>query len=443
MSYGGYNPYGNNGGGRGYGSNPFDDRNALQYGAGAHEMSSFNPGNSPQVAQQGYGSPRAPNQKSTLDECVDIQNGIREVQNQLLVLASLEKRALDDADMSSGSNTKRDLDNLTQSIMDQYRLLTDRVRTVKSRPDARSPTNGRHVDKTDRELREAIQKFQEIEAGARKETTAQMERQARIAFPDATDAEITEMVRSDTQIFQQAVLGSRGERANRVLNLHKARKMEMEKIEKDLMDLLVLMDQMQEILTKDEAVIQSIEDHTQTAKEDLVKSNVELQTATKSALGARRKKWICLGICVLIVVIIVVAVVAYFMINKPGGGGGGGGGNNDSNDNNNVNNNPGNADNTAGNTDSNAGNTDTSAGTENTGGQKRSPFARNVMDDLQMNTAHAVRMSPDIAPAPRRSRRLASRAQGARRASNAEIEALVKKRFVVDWEGVDSTGSDD
>lgn len=213
------------------------------------------------------------------------------------MLASLEKRALDDADMSSGSNTKRDLDNLTQSIMDQYRLLTDRVRTVKSRPDARSPTNGRHVDKTDRELREAIQKFQEIEAGARKETTAQMERQARIAFPDATDAEITEMVRSDTQIFQQAVLGSRGERANRVLNLHKARKMEMEKIEKDLMDLLVLMDQMQEILTKDEAVIQSIEDHTQTAKEDLVKSNVELQTATKSALGARRKKWICLGIC--------------------------------------------------------------------------------------------------------------------------------------------------
>ncbi|KAL2169134.1 hypothetical protein VTG60DRAFT_6461 [Thermothelomyces hinnuleus] len=442
MSYGGYNPYSGNGGGRQYGSDPFDDRNAVQYGAGTHEMSSLGPRNSPQVAQQGYGSPGTAKKILVLDECYDIQNGIRDVENKLGSLSTLQKRALDDTDMSSDSGTKRELDRLTQSIMDQYRRLTDRLRAVKSDPESKRYQN--QVDKTERELRGAIQKFQELEAASRREMEAQMQRQARIAFPDATDAEISQMVNSETQIFQQAVLGSRGERANRVLGLHKERKQQMEQIERQLEELLDLMSRVQEMLVQDEVKIQGIETATAEAATKLEESNVHLETAVASSRGARRKKFICLGICVLIVVIIVVAVVAYIMVNRAanGGGGGGGGNNNSNDDNGNNNGNTGNTGNNAntGNTD----NTGNSASNDATSGsQKRSLFRHNVLDDLQMNTARAVQINPDVAPVPRLPRRLASRAQGPGMASNAKVEAWAKKRFVVDWEGPDATGSDD
>ena len=101
-------------------------------------------------------------------------------------------------------------------------------------------------------------------------------------------------------------------------------------------------------------------------------------------------------VSVLIVVIIVVAVVAYIMVNRAANGGGGG------------NNNP-----------------------------KRGLFQRSAMDDLQMNTARAIEVSPRLP------RRLASRVRGVGTAPNHEVEVAAKKRFVVDWEGAGSTGSDD
>lgn len=213
------------------------------------------------------------------------------------MLGGLQKRALDDADTSGGSATKQQLDKLTQSIMDQYRSLTDRLKTVKSNPDSRHPRNVAQVNKTDRDLRRAIQKFQELEAGSRKEMQGRMERQARIAHPDATDAEIAQIVNSDTQIFQQAVMGSRAEQANRVLGAVKQRHQEMLQIERSLMELLDLLNDMQELLTKQEVTVMAIDTHAEQAAGDMVKANEELEVAVTTARKTRKKKWICLGIC--------------------------------------------------------------------------------------------------------------------------------------------------
>lgn len=127
-------------------------------------------------------------------------------------------------------------------------------------------------------------------------------------------------------------------------------------------------------------------------------------------------------VVVTIVVIIVVAVVAYIMVNRAANGGGGGGG--DNNDNQNA--------------------------------KKRGLFQRDVMDDLQMNTARAVEIAPGAAatrprarlPAPglsssrRLSRRGVDNVQGTGLAPRDVVET-VAKRFVVDWKGADTTGSDD
>ncbi|KAK4124241.1 t-SNARE [Parathielavia appendiculata] len=415
--HGGYDRYGPPDGGRGYNSDPFDDRNAMQNamqsrGAGTHELASFNrrpPQQNYASPQQGYAPPGPQqSQRSILNECIDIQRGIQDVENRLRSLGQLQRRALDDADTSSGSASKRELDLLTQEIMDQYRGLTDRLRTVKSNPDCRQRLNVDQVNKTDRDLRRAIQKFQELEAGSRREMQARMEREARIAHPDFSDDQIAEIVRSDNpQIFQQAVMGNRSAQANRVLGAVKQRHQEMLQIEKSLMELLDLLNDMQELLNKQEVTVMEIDTHAEQAAGDMVKANEELEVAVTTARKTRKKKWICLGICVTIVVIVVVAVVAYIMINKQATGG---------------------------------------------GGKKRSLLQRRAIDDLQMNTARAVKISSELIPTRQHrrspeadvfSKRLFNRPRGIVVTPNQDAEAASKKRFVMDWQAVDPTGSDD
>ena len=119
------------------------------------------------------------------------------------------------------------------------------------------------------------------------------------------------------------------------------------------------------------------------------------------------------------------------------GGGGGGGGNNENNNNHNNHNNA--CTNNNNNADTTGQTTGQTTG-DNTATQRRSPFQRSVLDDLQMNTGRAVKISPDVVP--RISKRLSIAARRAGAAANQEVEALTKKRFVVDWQGADPTGSD-
>ncbi|KAK4097097.1 t-SNARE [Parathielavia hyrcaniae] len=428
---GGYNRYGDDGSGRGYDPDPFDDRNAMQSrgASGTHEMSSFNRGSPQQgyarelgLAKCGLGHQHAltvslpapgaqQSQRSILNECIDIQRGIQDVENKLRSLGQLQRRALDDADTSGSSATKRELDLLTQEIMDQYKGLTDRLRTVKSNPDCRQRLNVDQVNKTDRDLRRAIQRFQELEAGSRREMQARMEREARIAHPDFSDDQIAEIVRSDNpQIFQQAVMGNRSAQANRVLGAVKQRHQEMLQIEKTLMELLEAMNEMQEMMNKQEVTVMAIDTHAEQAAGDMVKANEELEVAVTTARKTRKKKWICLGICVTIVVIIVVAVVAYVMINRQ------------------------------------------ATGAAAPGEAKRSLLQRSAIDDLQMNTVRTVKISPESIPTRKHprlsqrdgfSKRSFDRPRGVAVTPSQDAEVASKKRFVVDWHAVDPTGSDD
>jgi syntaxin 1B/2/3 len=66
-----------------------------------------------------------------------------------------------------------------------------------------------------------------------------------------------------------------------------------------------------------EPLVQNIEQKGEEVQENLVKANEHLDLGVKSARGARKKKWICLGILVLLVIVIAIAVGAYIAVNKP------------------------------------------------------------------------------------------------------------------------------
>ncbi|KAK3989697.1 protein transport protein SSO2 [Cladorrhinum sp. PSN332] len=413
MSYGGYNPYnggGNNGlpsGPRGYGGNnqnPFDDRNAA-------------PGNVEMGPMGGGGRGQ-----SLLQQCTEVTNGITAVERQIQQLSGLQRRLLDEADSSGDSPTKNQVNSMTDDIMDQFRKLTMRVREIKSDGKAGEPVNRAQVGLIERRLKAANQGFQQSESEFRKRMQTQMERQFRIVRPDATEDEARAAVEGNNpQIFQQALMqGNRMGQANEVLNAVRQRHQEMQEIEQRLTELLNLMQDMQELLVKQEVTVMAIDQHAEQAAGDMVKANEELEVAVVTARKTRKKKWICLGICVTIVLIIVIAVVAYIMVNRAANGGNGGGGGDGNNNNNNNDNN-------------NATPAPTTTPTA-TPGQKRSVFGNSALDNLQMNNNNAPRA--DIG---RLTRRRMDRVRDMVVAPHQKAD----KRFVV-WEDLDTpTGSDD
>ncbi|KAK1529260.1 SNARE domain-containing protein [Colletotrichum costaricense] len=306
----GPSPYGG-GGNRGYNQGPAMGRD--QYGANV-EMES--------LAQNASGFGQSSDPNAILNECRSIDQGIDEIEANLNQLRMLQERTLTDADTSANSSTVRQLDALSSETMTLYRGLTDRVRQVKSSPDGQSARNSPQVGRIDRRLKGAIQQYQQVESAFRKRTQDQMARQYRIVRPDADEREVREAVEdagAGAQIFQQAVMQSgRQAQANAVLNAVQDRQAALMKIEQQLNELAQLFQDMDTLIVQQEAAVTQIEQKGEEVVENLDKGNQEIGTAITTAKATKRKKWWCLGICVLIIIIIAVIVAIYFAIIKPG-----------------------------------------------------------------------------------------------------------------------------
>lgn len=253
------------------------------------------------LAQNAGGFSRSGDPNAILNDCREIDQGIDEIERHLNQLKMLQDRSLNDADTSASSATSRQLDSLSTETMAMYRGLTERVRMIKSNPESRQPKNAAQVGRVDRRLKQAIQNYQQVESAFRKRTQDQMARQYRIVRPDADEQEVRAAVEDTSQgaqVFQQALMQSdRRGQARAVLSAVQDRHAAIQKIEQQMIELAQLFQDMDTLVVQQEEQVQQIEQKGEEVVENLDKGNVELGGAIKSARGARRKKWICLGIC--------------------------------------------------------------------------------------------------------------------------------------------------
>jgi syntaxin 1B/2/3 len=336
----------------GYGGrqNPYDQRDPAPGGYGAPQPqggygqsapyggSRYAQGNAEGYDQNVEMAPLAQNASSIangdpnaiLNECRDIDRGIDQIEHNLEQLRMVQQRTLDDADSSSSSAANRQLDSLSSDTMAQYRALTERVRVVKSNPDSRTPKNNPQVGRVDRRLKQAIQQYQQVESQFRKRTQDQMARQYRIVRPDASEQEVRAAVEdpSGGQVFSQALLQSdRQGRARAALSAVQDRHKALVKIEQQMTELAQLFQDMDTLVIQQEAAVVQIEQKGEEVVDNLDKGNEEIGVAVNTARKTRKKKWICLGICVAIIAIIAIIIAIYFTVIKPPGGGNGGGSN--------------------------------------------------------------------------------------------------------------------
>lgn len=266
--------------------------------------------------EQGYnnyemGSMPASDPNAILNQCRDVDRGIDSVEGYINQMDTMYKRLLSDADPARENALRAQAEDLASETKNLYRNLIDRMKSIKQMPDSGAQRNQAQIGRVERRLKAAITSYQKVQTDFRKGLEQQMARQYRIVRPDATDAEVQEAVQdtSNQQIFSQALIQSdrRGD-AQKVSQMVRARHEEIQKIERDLIELAQLFTDLDTIVVQQDPATVQIEQQGEVVHENVTKANTEITGAIEKARARNRKKWWCLLIVVIIIIIIALAV---------------------------------------------------------------------------------------------------------------------------------------
>jgi len=287
------------------------DQPDTSYG-GAYGGNGYQPDTEMQPLTGTYQNGGRSDPNAILNECTQVSGELSNLERRLDDIRKEQRRYVDDP-----SNSQM-IENMSADLMSQYSALTEQVRRLKGRLDANSPRNKGQIGKVDRDLKRAINEYQRVEADFRRQLQESQARQYKIVNPNATEEEI-ERVTADNpnqQIFQQALMqGNRAGVARSTLDAVRSRHEELQRIEKSMTELAQLFQDLDAIVYEQEPMVQRIEEQSEQVHDDMVKGNDHLVAGVKSARAAKKKKWICLGISVLLIIIIICAVLGYLAAN--------------------------------------------------------------------------------------------------------------------------------
>lgn len=100
--------------------------------------------------------------------------------------------------------------------------------------------------------------------------------------------------------------------ATSVLGSVRARHNDIQQIERTLLELNQLFQQLAEQVIIQEPMVANVDDTTTKVLDDNTKGNTELDKGIKSARNTRKLKWWCFGIIVAIIVILALVLGLYF-----------------------------------------------------------------------------------------------------------------------------------
>lgn len=159
-----------------------------------------------------------------------------------------------------------------------------------------------------------LNEHQVIEKEFRKKVKDRVERQYRIVNPQATEEEVRQVTESDNpQVFSQALLNSNRYGAARgAYREVQERHAEIQKIERTLTELAQMFSEMAMLVEQQDETIVNVETQAQGVDNDVKEGLRQTTKAVDHARAARRKKWICFWIVVVILVIVGAVLGGYF-----------------------------------------------------------------------------------------------------------------------------------
>ncbi|KAJ3087823.1 Plasma membrane t-SNARE, secretory vesicle fusion [Quaeritorhiza haematococci] len=250
-----------------------------------------------------------------------ISRDIDQIERMIGDLRSLHERALVEINTSRQQQLTQQVDRLTNDTNDLIRSCQRSVKSLKQARGGDARVKQTQQQQLARRLMDVARRFQSVQQDAKSQIRRQMERQYRIARPDASPQEVANAIdNAEGPVFQQQIMSSRiGEQRQRLQEVQN-RHTDLRKIEQSIEELFQLFQDMQALLDQQQEMINNIDEHVENTARHIEEGSAQMTTAIVHAKSARKKKWILLAIILVIIIAIGIGLYVYF---GPKGGSGG------------------------------------------------------------------------------------------------------------------------
>lgn len=240
-----------------------------------------------------------------------VKSDIRSLTSSIQEISTLHQRALSSPD-SSSSGQLEDLVTRTQlknsQIRDQIKFLEgDAAKTQ----DGSKSVKSKQANQLKSEFGKVLNNYRQEELTYQKRYREQIARQYRIVNPEASEAEVNEATNLDWRsegVFQTVLKGNRSGHATTVLGAVRARHNELQRIEATLTDLAAIFADLAQIVETQDPIIENVEQNAMQTTDHVENANHQIDEAKKSAARARKLKWYCLLVGILIVLAIALGI---------------------------------------------------------------------------------------------------------------------------------------
>jgi len=253
-------------------------------------------------------------------EVSNVQGLINEFNDNIAVVSELQAKSLNAVD-GTGQGLAS-LDDKVVQTRDLGNQIKRRIEALKKQPAPRGQEARKNqVNVVARQFMAALQSYTQVEKEYRQKQRARVERQFKIVKPDATPEEVTAVVdntdEAGGQIFSQAISTSTKYGQSRAAYSEvQGRHENIKKIERTLEELAQLFNDMSVLVAQQDESIDYIQNTAHDIEQDASKGVQHTDQAVISARAARKKRWICFGLFILLLVIIAAVVAGVVVTNS-------------------------------------------------------------------------------------------------------------------------------
>ncbi|CAA7271800.1 unnamed protein product [Cyclocybe aegerita] len=302
-----------NGGYQGRRTNPYaqqDDR--------AYEMSDVRDSRTHLAPSTPTGGGGGGDMSAFYSEISSIQDTIRTLNDNVARIGDLHSRSLNNMDDVAAQRNAAQLDELVEDTSALGATLKRRVKALEAQGGSGRDGQIRKQQTAfvKSKFVEAIQNYQNVEQQYRTKYKQRMERQYKIVKPDATPEEIRAVVNDEQggQIFSQALMNSRYTDSRAAYREVQERHEDIKRIEKTLAELAQLFNDMSVLVEQQDETINVIQTQAAGVAKDTEAGLQYTEKAVTSARAARKKRWICFFIT--LVLLIIIGIVVGVVVNN-------------------------------------------------------------------------------------------------------------------------------
>ncbi|KAF9532284.1 t-SNARE [Crepidotus variabilis] len=251
-------------------------------------------------------------------EISSLQDTIRTFNDNVNRVSDLHSRSLNNMDDAAAQRNATQLDELVEETSALSATLKRRIKALEAQGGAGRDGQIRKQQTAlvKSKFVEAIQNYQGVEQQYRTKYKQRMERQFKIVKPDATPEEVRAVVNDEQggQIFSQALMNSRYTESRQAYREVQERHEDIKRIEKTLTELAQLFNDMSVLVEQQDENINVIEQAASGVEKDMEVGVGYQDKAVASARAARKKRWICFFI--ILVVLAIIAIVIGIVVSR-------------------------------------------------------------------------------------------------------------------------------